>query len=73
MEQVCCFLPHFYTNPAPVTDIRTYFKLENSYYDETGKSVESDFFRVLIGLCLVYAYVLIMIGGFECIQQKVNY
>ena len=47
--------------------------LESSYYDETGKSVESDFFRVLIGLCLVYAYVLIMIGGFECIQQKVNY
>ena len=61
------------TEEVPAEDIRMDFKLESSYYDETGKSVESDFFRVLIGLCLVYAYVVIMIGGFGCIQQKVNY
>ena len=58
--------------PDDAPDIRTYFKLESSYYDETGKSVESDFFRVIIGLCLVYAYVLLMIGGFGCLQQKVT-
>ena len=63
---------HEMTKNIPSEDIKMYFKTERSFNDEASQAVESDLIRFIIGLIVVYLFVLIMIGGFGWVQQRVN-
>ena len=63
---------HRMTKKLPSEDIKMYFKTERSFNDEASQAVESDIIRFIIGLIVVYLFVLIMIGGFGWVQQRVN-
>jgi hypothetical protein len=59
-------------NSATNDDIAIHFKTGRSFNDEASKAVESDIVRFIIGFIVVYIFVLFMIGGFGCVQQKVK-
>ena len=59
-------------NSATKDDIEIHFKTGRSFNDEASKAVESDIIRLVIGFIVVYIFVLVMIGGFGCVQQKVK-
>ena len=63
---------HRMSKKLPSEDIKMYFKTERSFNDEASQAVESDIIRFIIGLIVVYLFVLIMIGGFGWVQQRVN-
>ena len=63
---------HEMTKNLTSEDIKMYFKTERSFNDEASQAVESDIIRFIIGLIVVYVFVLIMIGGFGWVQQRVN-
>ena len=48
------------------------FNVARSFSDEASKAVNSDAVGFVIGFSVVYIYVLMMIGGFGCVQQKVK-
>ena len=48
------------------------FNVARSFSDEASKAVNSDVVGFVIGFSVVYIYVLIMLGGFGCVQQKVS-
>ena len=48
------------------------FNVARSFSDEASKAVNSDVVGFVIGFSVVYVYVLMMIGGFGCVQQKVR-
>lgn len=52
-------------------DIKTYISLARSFDDLASKAIGADIPRIIGGVSIVYAYVLIMLGGFDCVQQKV--
>ena len=56
---------------APV-DISTDFNVARSFSDQANEAVGTDVIALVIGFNVVYIYVLMMIGGFGCVQQKVS-
>ena len=52
-------------------DIKTYISLARSFDDLANKAIGADIPRIIGGVSIVYAYVLVMLGGFDCVQQKV--
>ena len=52
------------------TDIKTYINVARSFDDLSNAGIESDVPRIIGGVMIVYAYVLLMLGGFDCVQQK---
>ena len=48
------------------------FNVARSFSDEASKAVNSDVVGFVIGFSVVYIYVLMMLGGFGCVQQKVS-
>ena len=54
-------------------DIKTYISLARSFDDLASKAIGADIPRIIGGVSIVYAYVLVMLGGFDCVQQKVCY
>ena len=44
--------------------------MARSFDDLANGGIESDVPRVVGGVIIVYFYVFIMLGGFDCVQQK---
>ena len=53
-------------------EVKIDFNVARSFSDEASKGVNSDVIGFVIGFGVVYLYVLMMIGGFGCVQQKVK-
>ena len=53
-------------------DIFTDFNVARSFSDQANEAVGTDVIALVIGFNVVYIYVLMMIGGFGCVQQKVS-
>ena len=53
-------------------DISTDFNVARSFSDQANEAVGTDVIALVIGFNVVYIYVLMMIGGFGCVQQKVS-
>ena len=50
--------------------IETFVNLARSFDDLANGALDSDVPRVVAGVFIVYAYVLTMLGGFDCVAQK---
>ena len=52
-------------------NVRTYINIARSFTDLSNEAVYTDVVGLIIGTGIVYFYVLLMIGGFGCVEQKV--
>ena len=55
------------------TDIKTYINIARSFNDLSNDAISTDVPRLVAGISIVYVYALVMLGGFGCVPQKVNY
>ena len=60
------------TNNNQDGNIKTYVSLARSFDDLANQAIGADIPRIIGGVSIVYAYVLMMLGGFDCVQQKVQ-
>ena len=60
------------TNINQDGNIKTYVSLARSFDDLANQAIGADIPRIIGGVSIVYAYVLMMLGGFDCVQQKVQ-
>ena len=60
------------TNNNQDGSIKTYVSLARSFDDLANQAIGADIPRIIGGVSIVYAYVLMMLGGFDCVQQKVQ-
>ena len=65
------FLNFTETANSKDSDIKTYISLARSFDDLSKAAIGGDIPRIIGGVSIVYTYVLIMLGGFDCVHQKV--
>lgn len=58
------------SNKARKDDIKTYINIARSFSDLANDAIGADIPRIIGGIMIVYTYVLAMLGGFDCVQQK---
>ncbi len=61
------------TANANTSAIQTYVNVARSFDDLANEAIGADIPRIVGGVLIVYTYVLVMLGGFVCVQQKLNY
>lgn len=51
---------------------QTYINVARAFTDLSDESISTDVSRLVGGISIVYMYVLFMLGGFDCVNQKVT-
>ena len=45
--------------------------MARSFSDQANDAIQTDVIGLIVGFFIVYIYVMVMIGGFGCVRQKV--
>ena len=45
--------------------------MARSFTDQANEAIQTDVVGLIVGFFIVYVYVMVMIGGFGCVRQKV--
>ena len=59
-------------NQTKNKNFQTFFNVARGFNDLSDESISTDVSRLVGGISIVYMYVLFMLGGFDCVNQKVN-
>ncbi len=60
-------------NTNPHADFKTYINVARSFDDLSNEAIFTDVNGLVIGIAIVYVYVLAMLGGFGCVEQRVGF
>ena len=58
-------------NQTRTKDMKIYVNVARAFNDLSDEAIGTDVARLVGGISIVYMYVLFMLGGFDCINQKV--
>ena len=59
-------------NQTRTKDMTTSVNVARAFNDLSDEAIGTDVARLVGGISIVYMYVLFMLGGFDCINQKVH-
>ena len=59
-------------NETQTKDTKTYVNIARAFNDLSDEAIGTDVSRLVGGISIVYMYVLFMLGGFDCVNQKVK-
>ena len=60
-------------NETQTKDTKTYVNIARAFNDLSDEAIGTDVTRLVGGISIVYMYVLFMLGGFDCVNQKVQF
>lgn len=60
-------------NQTQNQNFQTYFNVARAFNDLSDESISTDVSRLVGGISIVYMYACFMLGGFDCVNQKVDY
>ena len=59
-------------NQTRTKNMKTYVNVARAFNDLSDEAIGTDVSRLVGGISIVYMYACFMLGGFDCINQKVN-